>query len=745
MAIRLSEIQPKTMLLSDVMSQRPDTSERMAAIEARQMEVLKSYPSLFDSPYTGPGADVGAIVDDYGNRSGLGRSDLLTIAGNIDTKDPRFAEKFENQAKGRRYQGFFDELGRAYGKFKLEAGSAMVGAFAKLGEMAQGIPSPYRGATMSAGVNFEVEKEAAVSLWEEAQGFEYQPGQGGGVPAFVAQVAGNVVPYVGLTLAGGLVAGPIGAFGSAALIEGNGGYREALADGESEEVAMVNGAIRGSAVGLLEMLQLGEMVKFGRGATAAVQKTFSRKVADSTAKKIAKSAVVIGSKQVKTALEESFVEVLQEWAGDGTAFLVYGKKPQDMAYRTSMSAAGGFVGALLMGPAFIVINGQTPQTKTEPGRQTPYEGEAGADRVPVQSMDEFAEKMRAGENPLPPMVMSEEEYAQFQQLEAEQAESTAGVQDTTQASGAGEVAPDLAARSQEAEAGSGQAQDLWRRLTTEQEFAAADDAEADLKDAYDAGIIENPADVDEWMKPGTTPTALNDPAVRAPSARTTSARQADLLTFLHEIGRESINSHERQAWEQAMQSPRAIEAMKYPDIYVRKVIERGELLHSEEEVGLTMHLAKLRNELESIKEDSARLKEQVGDDGLDAETDRVENEIERVANALDLGGTDIGRALQIRRMLLNEKLEIEYVKRRAKKKKGQDLTPEDNARFEKMVAEHARMTDEIAALRAQLDAAEAERSAKQSGKRRKAQPKTTREQRLANNMAKLKEMLEAGC
>jgi len=709
-------------------------------------------PEIFEQPILtpeqirrqieGPGKAVLKIQD----QTGMDVGDILDAYGGVTQTE----DEFMREITRRKYTNIVSELAWAG-----EAGLLDIGGM-EFGTVSAGIKlaakvlrdGPWQTRTENnEGFQRIVSVLRRKSEWwdqmarrayEEAQSGQYMTAEGGGAKAFIANAVARTLPLMALSttsavLTGGTSLGPMaGAFLAAAFAERERIYRGALADGATEEQAQLEGMIGGTINGVIEFAQVSKILRLGKGAGDPVMKEFAAAVRGRAMAKILKAGAKLEGKHLADAIQEGFEEVAQQWVGEGLAIMVHGKDfptAQDALTMTGQAFAGGMGAGWFLGGGTLVVEGAA-------------EVREAAQRVePVKEL------------PKPDMVMTPEQLTQYEEkLTAKEAEIAAEkAKPAVRAEGAAAVAAGeeetaAAPAGEVVEKGVGEAavdpEQLYARLTAEEPFAPANPQEEELKEAYDLGIVQSEKDVQEWMQPGADVPAIARAEVRAPSAKITSARQADLLTYKHEIGRESINSHERQSMASAMQTDRARKAMADPDFYADKVLNRGELLHREEEAGLTMHLAQLRNELESVRRQIADSTDDAAKATLGAEEDRIEARQNQVLDALDIGGSDIGRALQIRQLLLNERLEPEYVKRKWTRRAGKAPSPETAAKIDKMTAEHAAMTAQIQQLQAKLDA----RGAETAVRRRIARSDPAkREARLKENYAKLKTLLEAGC
>jgi len=283
---------------------------------------------------------------------------------------------------------------------------------------------------------------------------------------------------------------------------------------------------------------------------------------------------------------------------------------------------------------------------------------------------------------------------------------------------------------------------LWQRLTGTEPFTARNDAEAELKEAYDAGILEKPEHVAEWMGPGST--ADTTAQTVAPSGLPTRARIEDLLTYVSPDGRDQINSRERADLKQAFDTPRAHAVFVNPQLALDKIATDKEI-NREEFAGLWTYVADVRARRESVRQLWQQATDPVTRDGLAQEEERLTGLIDSVAVPMAASSSEWGRHGRTLQMMLNEKLEPEYVKAQAARKKKAALTEQEAAALEDMTARLNEKAARLAELEKQQEARAAEAVVKERPRRRKDDSPEAREQRIETNKAKLKALLEAGC
>lgn len=350
--------------------------ERLQAAQARQKaatERLGSFPSLYDAPLTAEqqrryDSDVDRMAQT--GLTGLGQAEIVARQA-YKTPDPQASIKREMDR--RRYRGFLDELG-----VSLESGGeTAVGGV--LGTVGQGLRTLARNEVFwpltrlaplqrqASGIDIQGRDldKWAQTIYEDTQRWQAQPGAGGGLAGFIANAAGRTVPYFAVATVAGIVGGPGATWAVTAAIEGDSAYRDAISQGATEEEAQLERIIVGSVNGVIEMAQVGEVLKMGQGASAVALKEFKDAVAERAWKKVAKATGKLSLNQLVMAVNEGAEEVAQEWVGAGAARIIHDQPMEDMGYRTGMAFAGGVVGGGLLGGGSLVIETALTQATEE--------------------------------------------------------------------------------------------------------------------------------------------------------------------------------------------------------------------------------------------------------------------------------------------------------------------------------------------------------------------------------------------
>jgi hypothetical protein len=700
--------------------------------------------------------------------TGLPMDEVLSAYDAVDrdplATGPEHAARVKQELQRRQYKGVLDELKYGTAAGELTLGSSVVGTAGSVLDWFSKSPlfypiTRYGGIAQAGGEKLALRAREigadwnakAQELYRWSQDESLQPGKGGGFLGYAANVTGQTLPLmVASTLSQAVVPG--GAFFVSAMSEGDNWVRQGIAEGKSPEELALGRIVVGTINGVIEVAQVGKVLQAGKGiakgAEKSVMQEFAAAVQERAFKKIAATGGKLTKAHIEGAIKEGFEETAQQWVGMGMAQVSYGKDytAQDYMSQGAQAGIGGTTAGFMLGTGTLVLEGATQLgTKQEVAASAPLkpmivqEEQAAATSVP-------AESTTTGEKPdLKSTAGTGLEAANQEVVNAGEVATQGQAADIA---GATDLPTTVAARS---EGIAPQADMLWQRLKTpDAEFVPSNPAEADLHEAYKAGIIESPQDVREWMQPGITQATPKE--VRSPDAVVgVSAKQAVLEAMLHDMDRASINSHERTHVIDRMQSPEAQSAFAAPDFYVQKVLKDGDALNADQEIGLTMHMTQLWGERDSLKTQEEGAIDPTHKAALKTQMARIDALLAPVINALDIGGSDLGAAMQIRTTILNRQMEPQWVRSSGERAKGAPLAEKESANLTKMAEEVGKLTKELDATKAQLDAQRAEAAAKQPRKRKQVAekegttPEAARKKRLTDNYAKLKELLGAGC
>lgn len=172
-----------------------------------------------------------------------------------------------------------------------------------------------------------------------------------GVSAQAGRILGNAVGYMGMALAGGYVAGPVGAAMVGFSVEGQDAYDNAIKSGATEEQAQTERLIVGSINAAIEALQIGRLMKFHKTGKHSVR-AFVQAARAKAYKKMGQIGAGFGSDILRTSIEEG----LEEFAQEGVSMAVPAAMREDYPMKSDGSpdlwAMGEQLGTAAVGGAF---------------------------------------------------------------------------------------------------------------------------------------------------------------------------------------------------------------------------------------------------------------------------------------------------------------------------------------------------------------------------------------------------------
>lgn len=213
--------------------------------------------------------------------------------------------------------------------------------------------------------------------------------------------------------------------------------------------------------------------------------------------------------------------------------------------------------------------------------------------------------------------------------------------------------------------------------------------------------------------------------------------KADGARLREETGLNKLDKPVRRKWETALKEADPSSA----DAIAQEVINNPRTLTDSEQASLVVRAAELANQHEALVKKAAEQVEAGSPDGQASfgQADAIAEQIETLTRASDLAGTEAGRALSIRRMMVSrESFKITDIVRKAVERKGEALTQEEKIELTKLVEKLEAKGKEVEALQKSLEEAEeraskaeAEKTVKKTKHSRKADKATIKKDREA--------------
>jgi hypothetical protein len=178
----------------------------------------------------------------------------------------------------------------------------------------------------------------------------------------------------------------------------------------------------------------------------------------------------------------------------------------------------------------------------------------------------------------------------------------------------------------------------------------------------------------------------------------TSARQAAIEEDRKALGLKEINSKDRKGWEKSLKEAKDKNIPAKAQRLADEINAMPRALNDVETAGVVIRMAELKNEHEVAMDSIAASKDEANTTTHAAEINRIEAEFESLSRAVDMSGTEKGRALVAQKLTINRQYDLISVKTRAKVAKGKALSAKEAAQLETLTTQLAEANAKIDAL-----------------------------------------------
>ena len=172
-----------------------------------------------------------------------------------------------------------------------------------------------------------------------------------GVTAKAGRILGNAIGYMSQAMAGGYVAGPVGAAMVGFNIEGQSAYDDAIKTGATEEQAQIERLIVGSINAGIEALQISRLMKFHQAGKHSLR-SFIQLAKQRAYKRMLQTGKTFGADILRHSIEEGLEEFAQEGVSVTVPALFRGEYPKKEDGTIDMWALGERLGGAAVGGAF---------------------------------------------------------------------------------------------------------------------------------------------------------------------------------------------------------------------------------------------------------------------------------------------------------------------------------------------------------------------------------------------------------
>ena len=164
-----------------------------------------------------------------------------------------------------------------------------------------------------------------------------------------------------------------------------------------------------------------------------------------------------------------------------------------------------------------------------------------------------------------------------------------------------------------------------------------------------------------------------------------------------------------------------------------------------ETAGMTIRMAELKKEHEQATKDIGETKDPADILTKSAEIQRIENEFDILTRAVDLSGTEKGRALVAQKLTINKNFDLISVLNRAKVASGKELSVSQRQEFTKLTKELEAANKTIEDMQSQAKVEQAKSVIKRGRKRIKSLSLAERNRNFNNLVSETIQLIEQGC
>ncbi len=233
--------------------------------------------------------------------------------------------------------------------------------------------------------------------------------------------------------------------------------------------------------------------------------------------------------------------------------------------------------------------------------------------------------------------------------------------------------------------------------------------------------------------------------VQTDFTKATSAKQASLAEDRKSMGLDEINSPDRKSWGQSLRQAQKEKIPAKANRLAEEVNANPRPLNDVETAGVTIRMAELKNEHAEAMEAVAKSKDDAEIKTLSAEVDRIEAEFDALTKAVNVSGTEKGRALAAQKLTINKDFDLISVLNRAKTAAGKKLTAIQNKLFKGLTEKLSKTTKRVEALEIEVNGLKARGAVRIGNRRFKTMNLQQKNRSLDSLVAKAKTLLEQGC
>ncbi len=274
-----------------------------------------------------------------------------------------------------------------------------------------------------------------------------------------------------------------------------------------------------------------------------------------------------------------------------------------------------------------------------------------------------------------------------------------------------------------------------------------DEAVPHLRDVYKALTEESVV----APPPAPQPTPSQQPAPSQPvSPSTTSARKAQMAADRAALGLPDLPDAQRKSWDTALANARTKGLDKRADLKAQEIIKNPEALDDEGTAGLVLRAQDIKNDHEKFILEAAAEADPKKRNELRVQLQILEEQFDRISEALKLSGTEKGRALAAQKLTINQDFDLISMKNRYKAKTGKEVKPGSKVegQLEAQAKQIKELQEELETRKVEPAIAKIRREAQREGRKTNIKvldaEAVSLKQNIAAEFARLKSQVEKG-
>lgn len=283
-------------------------------------------------------------------------------------------------------------------------------------------------------------------------------------------------------------------------------------------------------------------------------------------------------------------------------------------------------------------------------------------------------------------------------------------------------------------------------------------------------IVSKPVSTGDAIKVSQAPPKIPDikEADDILSPEFTRAAKADMTRDREILNLDTLSSPETVTFEATLKSAKAkgFDKVEKTDALADEVLGRFKknklgllteevkatprAFNPEETAGMVLRAVELKNTHKALNKAASKLPDNAPDTAILAAMERIQEEFDRISEALRRSGTESGRNLVAHKLTLNQDFDLVSIRNRAQiakkeSKKGAVLTDKENAKFKELTDKLAKRDEELAEALRRNNKRSANVLLLKGAKKFEKMTPIEKRQAFDNAFEKAKKLIKEGC